>query len=262
MRSLLAVLAAICSLVTVASGHGWIHRHILNGITYIGFLPENKPIFTDPAPSIVRRVGSDGPVTDIHRQTDTIPLSNDITCNFNATPIANSDGTSRVGKVTAGTNLTVYWQGWPHSGPIVTYMARCTPNCSTFTGREGAVWFKIDEFGYQIPSGDTAGSELWGTQQLDTQKYYWNVTIPACLENGEYLFRHEIIALSECKTKGKCQFYPSCAQIEVIGGAGVKPDGLVSFPGAYTDASVYWDTNTMDPKGYVMPGPKVWKCPG
>ncbi|KAF1951787.1 glycoside hydrolase [Byssothecium circinans] len=230
----------------------WVHRHILDGKTYIGFLPESKPVFTDPAPSIVRRVGSDGPVIDIH--------SNDITCNFNARPIADS-GVSRTGSVTAGSKITFYWQGWPHSGPIVTYMSRCSPNCGSFLGNESASWFKIDEFGYQTPAGGSVA--LWGTQQLDTQKYYWNVTVPACLEASEYLVRHEIIALSDCKQKGKCQFYPSCAQVKVTGGGSVKPSGsaLVSFPGAYTDASVYWDTNTMDPKGYVIPGPKVWKCP-
>lgn len=28
-------------------------------------------------------------------------------------------------------------------GPIFTYMAKCDPNCGSFTGTKGPVWFKI-----------------------------------------------------------------------------------------------------------------------
>jgi hypothetical protein len=99
----------------------------------------------------------------------------------------------------------------------------------------------------------------------------WKSTIPSCLAPGEYLVRHEIIALSGCSTIGKCQFYPSCAQVRVIGNGTVTPGGagdvgnvgLVSFPGAYgqKDTGIYWNTNTQLPADYVIPGPKVWTCP-
>lgn len=29
------------------------------------------------------------------------------------------------------------------AGPIFTYMAKCDPNCGSFTGTKGPVWFKI-----------------------------------------------------------------------------------------------------------------------
>ncbi|PVH96144.1 lytic polysaccharide monooxygenase [Periconia macrospinosa] len=234
-------------LASGVTSHGWIKRLKLNGAAYTVFPEVKTPDWTAPAINITRQIGYDGPVLDI--------LSTNITCNARAVPIADN-GVSRTGTITAGSNFEIYWESWPHSGPIVTYMARCEPDCGSFLGSEGKVWFKIDEFGFE---------DSWATQKLYNQKYWWNVTVPECIPDGEYLIRHEIIALSECKTVGKCQFYPSCTQIKVIGGRdrGPAESELVSFPGAYgkTDKGILWDTNTQDPKDYVVPGPEVWKCP-
>lgn len=225
----------------------WIKKLKLDGASYTVFPEVTVPDWKAPAINITRQIGYDGPVLDI--------LSNDITCNANAVPI-NDNGVSRTGKITAGSNFEIYWQGWPHSGPLLTYMAKCDPDCGSFTGSEGNVWFKVDEYGFE---------DQWGTQQLDYQKYWWNVTVPKCIPDGEYLIRHEIIALSDCKTVGKCQFYPSCTQVKVVGGGSVSPSAseLVSFPGAYgkTDKGILWNTNTQDARDYVPPGPKVWQCP-
>ena len=64
-----------------------------------------------------------------------------------------------------------------------------------------------------------------------------NATLPQNLAPGEYLVRHEIIALHLATEKGKAEFYPSCQQIKVGGnGTGVPTqDELLSFPGAYSD---------------------------
>lgn len=213
------------------------------------------PDFTADPPSIVRNINGNGedpngPILDIS--------SDQITCNSNATPIADN-GVSRTGEVTAGSVIKFIWNGWPHSGPILTYMAKCDPDCGSFTGSDGNVWFKIDQAGYNATSGQ------WATYYLYTRGYTWNVTVPACLEDGEYLVRHEIIALSDCKTEGKCQFYPECAQLKVVGGGGytIPEEDLVAFPGAYspTDPGILWDTNTQDPTTYTMPGPTVFACP-
>lgn len=84
---------------------------------------------------------------------------------------------------------------------------KCTPDCGSFTGSEGTPWFKVHQMGY---------ASKWATQVLFNQANTWYTTIPACLEPGEYLVRHEIISLSECKTVGQCQFYPSCHQVKVV----------------------------------------------
>lgn len=225
--------------------------HILGGKTYTAFLPVATPNYSADAPGITRKIGSEGPVTDISTAN--------ITCNIGAVPILNSDGTSRVGEVAAGTDITFAWNGFTHSGPVMTYMAKCSPDCGHFTGSQGAVWFKVDEIGYNATAG------AWGTQYLADQKYRWITRIPQCLESGEYLVRQEIMGMGACSVKGKCQFYPHCVQVKVIQGLGTKSpsaDQLISLPGGYKadDKGILWDTNTQDPKNYKTPGPAVFTC--
>ncbi|KFY60703.1 hypothetical protein V497_03435 [Pseudogymnoascus sp. VKM F-4516 (FW-969)] len=244
MRS--STLLSVVGLAATASAHGFhVHYHVLGTETYTGYLPTATPDFTADAPSIVRRVGSDGPVE--------LLAGDEMACNFNAVPILDGD-VSRVGAVTAGTNITFDWDAdFPHSGPILTYMAKCEPDCGHFTGNEGDVWFKIDEAAY---------GTSWATQTLFDQDNKWYSKVPECLAPGEYLVRHEIIALSGCAQENKCQFYPSCAQVKVEGdGTAVPSDGLIAFPGGYTFADVKWDSNTQAPKDYVLPGPPVFQCP-
>jgi hypothetical protein len=58
-------------------------------------------------------------------------------------------------------------------------------------------------------------------------------TIPACIEDGYYLVRHETIALHAAFSYPGAQVYPGCHQLEVTGGGSTSPSNLVSFPGAY-----------------------------
>jgi hypothetical protein len=190
-------------------------------------------------------------VTDIYGK--------DITCNIGAVPILNSDGTSRVAEVTAGSNVTFAWNGFTHSGPVMTYMAKCTPDCGHFTGSSGTMWFKVDEIGYDTTLGQ------WGTQFLFDQKNRWQTRVPPCLESGEYLVRQEIMGMGACGVKGRCQFYPHCIQVKVVKGSGTKAPSdaeLISLPGGYKDddKGILWNSNTMDPKDYETPGPQVFSC--
>jgi hypothetical protein len=45
-----------------------------------------------------------------------------------------------------------------------------------------------------------------------------SVVIPKELENGQYILRHEIIALHLAINKDQAEFYTSCIQLEVTGG--------------------------------------------
>ena len=65
----------------------------------------------------------------------------------------------------------------------------------------------------------------------------FSTNLPNNLAPGEYLVRHEIIALHLATTEGKAEFYPSCQQIKVGGSETGVPsdDELLSFPGAYSD---------------------------
>ena len=108
-----------------------------------------------------------------------------------------------------------------------------------------------------------------------------NVTIPSTLESGQYLIRHEIIALHLATTLGGAEFYPSCTQVTplvvpllenrsmLISVAQVNISGSqvgvassseeVTFPGGYsdTDPGIY-DPDVFDtPVQYTFPGPPV-----
>jgi hypothetical protein len=64
-----------------------------------------------------------------------------------------------------------------------------------------------------------------------------NVTLPSNIAPGNYIIRHEIIALHLANEMGGAEFYPSCSQLNISGtgtGAPTSKD-LVSFPGAYSD---------------------------
>jgi len=180
--------------------------------------------------------------------------SPDITCGKNAEPISDN-GVSRVGPVTAGSKIGFYWgKGFPHAGPVLTYMARCEPDCGSFDGRNIKAWFKIQN------AGVTEGS--WLTEVLPS-KGMLHATVPACLKPGEYLVRHEIMSMSDCYKEGKCQIYLSCAQVRVEGNGEVVPSDLVAFPGVYKSNStgILWDSSKEDMNKYVPPGPALFTCP-
>ena len=62
----------------------------------------------------------------------------------------------------------------------------------------------------------------------------YDVTLPPDIGDGEYLVRHEIIALHSATELYKAQFYPTCTQIRIHYGVNNKcPSPTVSFPGAY-----------------------------
>jgi hypothetical protein len=105
--------------------------------TYTGYLPVATPDFTADPPSILRKIPGHDPVKDVY--------SNNMTCNAFAEPISD-DGVARVGDIHAGSIAQYFWNEWSHLSPIHTYMARCDPDCGSFTGSDGdKVWFKIEE---------------------------------------------------------------------------------------------------------------------
>jgi hypothetical protein len=75
--------------------------------------------------------------------------------------------------------------------------------------------------------------------------------IPACIEDGQYLLRPEMLALHGARSTGGAQFYVGgfspagntertltqvqmeCAQINITGGTGAKKPQTYSIPGIY-----------------------------
>jgi hypothetical protein len=90
----------------------------------------------------------------------------------------------------------------------------------------------------------------------------YEVTVPQAIENGDYIMRHEIIALHLADSKGGAEFYTSCYQLRVTGGTGsgaVTP--TAKFPGAYsaTDPGIFTPKVFDSGFKYQFPGPAIPK---
>jgi len=83
-------------------------------------------------------------------------------------------------------------------------------------------WFKI---AYAGPLNSTDWSLYW--------KLGMNATIPLTTPPGKYLMRIE--QFMPGPKFNQTEWYVACAQIEIVGPGGGKPEGIWRFPGAYPD---------------------------
>ncbi|KAL0951995.1 hypothetical protein HGRIS_008649 [Hohenbuehelia grisea] len=234
--ALLAVLSSF--LLSQVAAHGGVTSYTIGGTTFAGWQPYNDP---SSQSSIERPYSSYDPILS--------PTDAKISCNNNGQASAKQLTTS----VAAGTAITAHWR----HGPVMVYMAKCSGSC-TSSNSNSLKWFKIAETG--LISG-TLGNGKWGTGQvMDTLAY--TATVPSSLAPGEYLIRHELLALHQANTP---QFYPECAQLTITGSGTKTPSGtyLASFPGAYSmsdpgvNVNIYSaDANSIT--SYKVPGPPVW----
>ncbi|KFY86370.1 hypothetical protein V498_07531, partial [Pseudogymnoascus sp. VKM F-4517 (FW-2822)] len=241
-----------------------------------------------PPPRIVRAVPGNGPVQDL--------TSIDIQCNgYSDGGVVGSKPAPLVGgPVAAGAEVSLNWTLWPesHVGPTITYMARCDGDCTTYEPGTAAVWFKVAEMGrvgtsnvwgsvrltfctphplmtplnravwFKVAEmGRVGTSNVWGSTQLMTAPSTYKYKIPSCLKAGNYLVRHETIALHSAYAYPGAQWYPSCHQIQVTGsGTSTGPSSKVAFPGAYsaTDPGIVYDSYKA--QEYIIPGPALFTC--
>ncbi|CAN9080377.1 hypothetical protein AA0121_g580 [Alternaria tenuissima] len=242
------VFTGAASLIATATAHGGVDQYIVGGTTYEGWSPYNSAAGQK---TIQRQYSSYDPM--YIKDLSTV----NIRCNNKGTL-----GTGVSGTIAAGAKLKTHWKQWTHRPTsLLVYMAKCPGSCDSFDGA-GKVWFKIFEQGL-ISGTENAG--IWaGDAILDT--LYATVTIPATLAAGNYLIRHELIAVHQANNP---QFYPECAQFTVTGSGTASPpsSALVSFPGAYTGTEPGIAFNIDSPEAmkattYPIPGPAVWDGTG
>ncbi|KAL2060776.1 hypothetical protein VTL71DRAFT_9418 [Oculimacula yallundae] len=204
---------------------------------------------TNPVRYGIRAPDYDGPITDV--------LSNDIACNGGPNPTKPSDN---VINVKAGETVKATWRHTAtdvidpsHKGPVMAYMKKVT-NAKTDSGI-GDGWFKISEAGLNTATG------VWAVTDLISNNGIQSITIPACIEDGQYLLRPEIIALHSAGGVAGAQFYMECAQINVTGGTASAKPATVSLPGAYSpnDPGILINIYQSLP-GYTIPGPRPFTC--
>lgn len=245
MKSFFTLLIPL-TLAVSALAHGFVSKITIDGKAYKGTLPtSNAASEAKKKPSIVRLITDMSPVHGANNPS--------VNCGPGAGPAMN------VAEALPGSTVSFEWsagnQNWPHNtGPMLTYMASCgSSTCDKFDSTK-AKWFKIDEVGRKPNSNDWVQGDLMNGAPAV-------VKIPKTLASGNYLIRHEIIALHLAETKGKAEFYPSCAQLHVGGSqtGAPKASELVSLPGAYSDNDPGIFTHSAFDRRvpYVFPGPKV-----
>jgi len=244
---LTSVISTLGLLAAGVSAHGAVTSYIIDGKTYPGyqgFSPANSK-------NVIQRQWPDyNPITSC--------TAAKLRCN---------GGTSATesAPVQPGSKVSAVWQQWTHAqGPVLVWMYKCPGAFSSCDG-SGSGWFKIDEGGFKGDGKtvflDTERPSGWDIAQLVGGNKQWTSTIPQGLAPGNYLIRHELIALHQANAP---QFYPECAQI-VVGGSGTaQPDASykAAIPGYCKDSDsnirVPINSRTI-PQTYVVPGPPVYK---
>ncbi|KAI5119067.1 hypothetical protein M0805_001526 [Coniferiporia weirii] len=242
MKSITFAAAALALLAGSASAHTIFQEVYVNGVDQGHLVGLRDPDY-------------DGPITDV--------TSDDLICNGGPNPLTHLSPV--VISAPAGAEITAEWHhtltsagtGDPadpidpsHKGPLISYLA-AIPD-ATQSDVTGLKWFKIYEDGL-----DSSG---WGVDRLIANAGKVTFTLPSCIPAGQYLLRHEIIALHAAESYPGAQFYMECAQLEITGGGSTQP-ATVSFPGAYagSDPGITIDIyQTLT--NYTVPGPAVFSC--
>jgi cellulase len=225
---------------TLSAAHGIVSDLDIAGTYFGGYNPYGDP-YMNPVPERIVwafPTAGNGPVEDVS--------SSDIVCNKAAT------AAKLTAPIAAGKDVTFFWTTWPesHRGPVMTYMANCNGDCSA-ADPTALSFFKINDAG--LNSDGT-----WASDDLIANNNTWTVTIPSDIAAGNYLLRHEILALHSAGTANGAQFYPMCANLEVSSSGSANPEG-VKFPGAYTATDPGILVNIYNnPTSYVIPGPAVY----
>ncbi|KAL5353719.1 hypothetical protein ACLOAV_001760 [Pseudogymnoascus australis] len=224
-------------LAAKAAAHGAVTSYVIDGVTYPGY----QGFSPGSGPETIERQWSDyNPILSV---SDPMMRCNGGT----SAPLS--------APVTAGGKVRALWSQWTHAqGPVMVWLFKCAGDFASCDG-SGAGWFKIDEMGMTAPP---LSGTSWGTAVVMDQ-LYWESTIPAAIADGNYLIRHELLALHQANTP---QFYPECAQIVISGGGGQSPDAsfLTEIPSyaSASDPGVSIDIYSSTATTYTCPGPAVW----
>ncbi|KAH7371705.1 glycoside hydrolase [Pyrenochaeta sp. MPI-SDFR-AT-0127] len=251
------VALALYSILPLVTAHGRITNITTsNGTVYGGWDPE-LALSSNPAPPLAAWTASNLGnifVSPSHFNTS------DISCHYNATPGALHVDT------TSGDILKLQWNEWPvsHVGPVLTCLAACNGSCAN-VDKTKLEWVKIDELGWLNSTGWETNmlGGTWATDVLIANNYAWRVRIPEALAEGNYVLRHEILALHVANELDGLQAYPQCVNLRIAkrtSGEQKKPfDAGVLGPALYgmKDSGVLVDVHK-NITGYAIPGPKLW----
>ncbi|KAL1875395.1 hypothetical protein Daus18300_003134 [Diaporthe australafricana] len=239
-----ATVFALATGVSLVQAHGYVDSWNIGGVDYKGFDEQYQ--------------------TDASQLDDFIAWSTTASDNGFVAPSAYGDadiichrgaknGVLNNATVAAGEKISMTWNTWPesHHGPIIDYLAPADD--PTTVDKTSLKFIKIAEAG--LTSGSSPG--VWATDDLLSNDLTHEVTIPANLKPGNYVLRHEIIALHSASNADGAQNYPQCVNLKVTGSGTEQPEGTLGTA-LYTadDEGINFNLyTTFD--SYPIPGPKL-----
>ncbi|KAI5197639.1 glycoside hydrolase [Aureobasidium subglaciale] len=244
----IAAAAALATLASTVSAHGHLQSIGASNTVYAGF--NNSILYSNTKPDLIAwsdTVKDNGYVADY--------TSPDMICHAGSAPGALS------APVNGGDTISFNWDTWPtsHRGPVITYLAKCDGDCAD-ADKTTLKWFKIDAVG--LISGNSKPDEgVWASDKLITDGNKWDVKIPDTIASGNYVARHEIIALHSANNQNGAQNYPQCINLKITSSGTDNPEGVVGTS-LYTAqdkgifVNIYYPG--FGPDEYDMPGPALY----
>ena len=242
-----------------AHAHSYVNSFAINGVRYSGFTPVNHDSVPSTNPDVIAAWGTD--VTDDGWVGELDYAQPDIICHLNArSPNGNAP-------LEAGDLLTFFWYGWPesHHGPIITYMAHCGEDANSCmeADKTELEFFGIDSSGLIDPnatlSENYSAFGIWATDVLIHTNHTYTLQIPPSLAPGNYIIRHEIIALHYALTPDLgTQHYPQCFNVIVSGSGTDIPEGVLGtelYGRPDDEAGLKYDILQDPLPPYPIPGP-------
>lgn len=213
--SISKIAGVLLNSAALVAGHGYVSGAVVDGQYYGGYIVTSYA-YTDNPPETI---GWSTEATDLGFVDGSSYSDPDIICHKDAQPGAIS------AEVAADKEVELQWTEWPesHHGPVITYLANCNGDCSK-VDKTSLEFFKIDQKGL-IDGSEAPGT--WGTDNLISNNNSWTVTIPSDIAAGNYVLRHEIIALHSAGNKDGAQNYPQCLNLKVTGGGNASPQGAL-----------------------------------
>jgi Auxiliary Activity family 9 (formerly GH61) len=215
--------------------------------SYPGFNPSAAPYQKPPPPVI----GWPNGATDTGFVLPEDYAKSNIVCHLNSSP------GEKHATVVAGSTIDLQWNQWAesHHGPVIDYMAKCDGECET-ADKNTLEFFKISEAGL-INGAPAPGT--WASDTLRAQNLTWTVTVPASIAPGNYVLRHEIIALHSANNPNGAQNYPQCINLQVTGSGTVSPAGIPATKFyKETDPGIFVNIYYPALENYTIPGPPLF----
>jgi len=239
---------ALLGFISTVIAHGTVVDIVADGIFYEGYSVPYQYITPSPI-TVGWKIPTDlqnGFIAPASYQ------SSDIICHLAATNAQTS------ARVKGGGKVELQWTVWPvsHHGPVLDYLANCNGPCET-VDKTTLKWFKIDELGLLNPS---VTDGFWATDVLEANNNSWTVIIPPTIATGNYVLRHEIIALHAAGQSNGAQNYPFCVNLAVTSSGTDNPAGVLATTFyKETDPGILFDLySTLT--NYTIPGPPLYSA--